>query len=131
MTDDQKSVLETVESMTDAFHRSDLEGIMQRYESAAAVAFDPGQTLVDMATIRQTFQGAFALNPIFSYSGHEIMVLNDLAIHFAPWTMDGKTPDGQEISQSGLSVSVLRKQPDGKWLLVIDNPHGDYLMRDK
>jgi ketosteroid isomerase-like protein len=49
-------------------------------------------------------------------------------MHFAPWTMTGKTPDGHEIKQSGLSVVVLRKQGNGKWLMVFDNPFGQHLM---
>lgn len=28
------------------------------------------------------------------------------------------------METGGLSVAVLRKQPDGKWLLVFDNPFG-------
>ena len=42
--------------------------------------------------------------------------------------MKGKTPDGQGIEQSGLSVAILRKQADGEWLMVIDNPHGQHLL---
>jgi ketosteroid isomerase-like protein len=42
--------------------------------------------------------------------------------------MTGKSPDGQEIKQSGLSVAVLRRQADGGWKMVIDNPHGGRLL---
>ena len=42
--------------------------------------------------------------------------------------MTGKTPDGFPIEQSGFSVVVLRKQTDGQWLMVIDNPFGDHLV---
>ncbi len=56
------------------------------------------------------------------------MVQGDIAVHFAPWTMTGTAPDGTEIKQTGLSVAVLRKQADGNWLMVIDNPHGQHLM---
>jgi len=45
-------------------------------------------------------------------------------IWIAPWSMAGTTSDGQEIQQSGLSVAVLRRQADGGWKMVIDNPHG-------
>jgi ketosteroid isomerase-like protein len=42
--------------------------------------------------------------------------------------MTGKVPDGTDIKQSGLSVVVLRKQADGKWLMVFDNPFGQHLL---
>jgi len=35
---------------------------------------------------------------------------------------------GNEIGQSGLSIAVLRRQADGSWKMVIDNPHGSHLM---
>jgi ketosteroid isomerase-like protein len=38
--------------------------------------------------------------------------------------MDATLPDGTKIQNGGLSVIVLRKQPDGNWLMVIDNPFG-------
>lgn len=74
------------------------------------------------------FEGAFALNPTFEYSGHEVYVADDIAIHIAPWTMTGQTPDGETIADNGLSVAVLRCQANGKWLMVIDNPYGARLL---
>jgi len=129
MSEDQKQVLATVTTMTEAFQSGDLSQVMESYETKAAIAFEPGQTISDRATIEQMFQGAFTLNPQFTYAGHEVMISGDLAIHIAPWTMRAKTPDGQEVNQSGLSVAVLRRQSDGRWLLVIDNPHGQHLMQ--
>ena len=129
MSQDQAQVLATVSAMTEAFQSGDLSQVMGSYEADAAIAFEPGQTIKDRTTIEQMFQGAFTLNPKFTYSGHEVMVSGNLALHIAPWTMNAKSPDGQAITQSGLSVAVLRKQADGRWLLVIDNPHGQRLMQ--
>ena len=128
MTDQQKQVLAAVTSMTNAFHAGELSEVMNSYESEASIAFEPGQVISDRLAIEQMFQGAFSLNPRFNYSGHEVMISGNLAIHIAPWTMRATSLDGQTITQSGLSVSVLRKQQDGRWLLVIDNPHGQHLM---
>lgn len=33
------------------------------------------------------------------------------------------------IEQNGFSVVVLRRQADGRWLMVIDNPFGDHLVK--
>jgi ketosteroid isomerase-like protein len=35
---------------------------------------------------------------------------------------------GNPIEQAGLSLAVFRRQADGKWLMVIDNPHGSVLL---
>ena len=128
MTSDQQSVLNVVEGMTAAFHEGDIEGVMASYQEAATVLFEPGGPVSDREAIRQRFQELFVLKPRFTYRGHEVIVEDDVAIHIAPWKMMAKTPDGESIEQAGLSVAVMRKQPDGSWLMVIDNPHSDHLM---
>ncbi len=125
---DETNVLAAVETMTGHFHAKNIEGVMNAYEGAATVVFEPGKAVSDSGTIRAVFPEWFALNPTFTYSGHEAYVNGDLALHIAPWTMTGTAPDGQAIQQSGLSVAVLRKQADGSWKLVIDNPHGAHLL---
>lgn len=130
MTEDQKNVLAVIERMTEAFHKSDIDRVMASYENTATIAFEPGNPVSGPAVLREMFQGMFAMNPRFDYSGHEVVVAGDLAVHFAPWTMKGTSPDGAEIRQSGLTAAVLRKQADGRWLMVIDNPHGQRLMEN-
>ena len=128
MTEDQKTALSHVESMTAAFHGGDIEGVMGSYEPGATVVFEPGAPITDPAVLREMFQGAFTLNPKFEDGGHEVYVTGDIAVHFAPWTMTGKAPDGTDVIDSGLSVAVLRKQEDGRWLILFDNPHGQRLI---
>jgi ketosteroid isomerase-like protein len=38
------------------------------------------------------------------------------------WTMTGTAPDGSEVRQGGLSDDVVRRQPNGTWLVLIDHP---------
>ncbi|MES0883117.1 helix-turn-helix domain-containing protein [Roseibium sp. SCP14] len=37
-------------------------------------------------------------------------------------------PEGNSIKGEGLSIAVLRRQADGSWKMVIDNPHGSRLL---
>ena len=128
MTPDQSAVRTAVEAMTSAFHNKDIEGVMAAYEDQATVMFEPGQPVSDPTIIRAVFPEFFALSPTFTYAGHEVIVQGDTALHIAPWTMSATTPDGQAMSQSGLSVAVLKRQTDGSWKMIIDNPHGSHLM---
>lgn len=128
MTRDEIDVQTAVERMTAAFQNNDIETVMSAYEHGAAVVFEPGQPVTDERQLRQMFGGMAAANPVFTYSGHEVVVSGDTAVDIAPWRMTAHTPDGQEIVQSGLSVAVLRRQSDGSWKMVIDNPHGARLL---
>ena len=128
MSTDEKNVLNTIEQMTAAFHKGDLEGIMETYEKDALVVFKPKTPVSDEAQLRGMFQQMFPVNPKFTYGEHEVFVAGDIAIHFTPWNMTGKTPDGTELQDNGLSVAVLRRQENGEWLMVIDNPYGHHVL---
>ena len=42
--------------------------------------------------------------------------------------LDGTTPDGSPVQMSVHTLEVLRRQRDGTWKYVIDDPYGS--MRD-
>lgn len=128
MTKEETNVLSAVQTMTAAFQKGDIDAVMSSYEPEATVVFHPEAPVSDAAQIREMFTGMSTINPIFVYKGHDVLINGDIAIHLAPWSMKGRTPDGKDVAQSGLSVSVLRKQEDGSWKMVIDNPHGAALM---
>jgi uncharacterized protein (TIGR02246 family) len=127
-TAEQNDVMKVIMDMTEPFHKKDINGVLASYEPNAVIVFEPEKPTSGIDAIKQGFQGFFTVNPKFEYSGHEVFINGNLAMHFAPWTMTGKAPDGTEILQSGLSVVVLRKQQNGKWLMVFDNPFGQHLM---
>lgn len=128
-TQEQQNVLNVISKMTEAFHKGNLEDVMSTYEPTAIVIFEPGQTITDHQQLREAFKQAFIIKPQFTYSGHEVFISNDIATHIAPWIMNATAPDGTKIEQTGLSIAILRKQTDGSWLIIQDNPHGDFLLR--
>ncbi|QFT34600.1 DUF4440 domain-containing protein [Roseibium porphyridii] len=128
MTTDQKNVLSLIETMTSSFEKGDIDTVMQTYEADQSIVFEPGEPVSDGATARQIFEQVRSVSPKFSYSGHEVIVQGDLAVHIAPWKMTGTDPEGGDVTGEGLSVAVLRRQPDGSWKMVIDNPHGSRLL---
>lgn len=121
----KNQVLSTIETMTDAFHRGDLDGILRTYEQTAVVVGEPGAPVQGDGPLRAMFAGFIAAKARFTFGGHEVIAAGDVALHIAPWKMTGVAPDGSPVSGAGLSVAVLRRQASGEWLLVIDNPYGD------
>lgn len=130
MTHEEKKVLNAVEQMTANLINGDIDAVMKSYENKATIVFEPGMAISDGKQSYEIFQSISALKPKFSYSGHEVFVSGDIAIHIAPWRMKGTAPDGSVIEQEGLSLAVLRKQSDGEWLMIIDNPHGQILLEE-
>lgn len=120
--------ISTVLTMTDAFQEGDITAVLKTYEPGAVVVGEPGKHLQGEAALRQMFAGFVALKPKFTYGGHDVVQAGDIALHIAPWQMVGVDPEGRPVQGQGLSVAVLRKQADGRWLMVIDQPFGDRLL---
>ncbi len=129
MSNDQTAVLAVVETMSTDLKAGDVDAVMSAYEAGAAVAFAPGAPVTDSAAVRAAFAELAGLKPDFSFDdGHEVIVAGDVAIHFAPWNLSATAPNGDAITDTGLSVAVFRRQPDGTWRMVIDNPYGARLL---
>lgn len=126
--DQQATILSTIDTMTSAFHAGDLDGILRTYEPGAVVMGEPGAPVSGTPALRAMFAGFIAAKAHFTFQGHEVIEAGDLALHLTPWRMAGVAPDGSAIAAEGLSVAVLRRQPDGTWLMVIDNPYGGALL---
>lgn len=128
MNVEENQVVNAIENMTSAFIAKDITKVLGSYEPGAAIMFEPGNKISDPAVIKEMFEEFFQINPNFTYpKGHEVYIANDIALHISPWIMEGKAPDGSAMTQQGLSVAVLRKQDNGDWLMVLDNPYGQFL----
>ena len=53
-----------------------------------------------------------------------VIQASDLALLITEWSIDGNEPDGKPINLVGRGTVVLRRQPNGTWLMVIENPWG-------
>ncbi|MFC3961545.1 YybH family protein [Nocardia jiangsuensis] len=125
----RQNVIDTVSAMTAALERGDIDTVMSFYADDAVVAFEPGEPVGGEQQLRTGFAAFAAVHPDFRYDhGHEVMITGDIAVHIAPWTMNGTAPDGTPVAQSGLSVATLRRQVDGGWKIVLDNPFGARLV---
>ncbi len=128
MTKSETEVMNLIETMTHAFQAGKIDQVMSTYEANATVMFEPGVATRDRSALEAAFTQFATVSPVFSYSGHEVIVEGDIAVHFAPWNMTGTAPDGTNVEANGLSVAVARKQKDGSWKMVIDNPYGGNLL---
>lgn len=126
--DQKANVLSTIDAMTDAFHQGDIDGIMRTYEPGAVVVGEPGTPISGTPALRAMFAGFIAAKAHFTFHAHEVIPAEDIALHLTQWSMTGMAPDGKALEANGLSVAVLRRQPDGSWLMVIDDPYGDALL---
>jgi ketosteroid isomerase-like protein len=55
---------------------------------------------------------------------NRVLEVGDLALVVGEWTFNGTGPDGEAVKLAARNADVLRRQADGSWRFVIDNPWG-------
>jgi uncharacterized protein (TIGR02246 family) len=104
----------------------DLDGLVSLYEADAVMVMvpQPGPVVRGHAAIREGLSELLAFRPQFELRILKTLEIEDIAILYARWNFVGTDPDGNAVRMTGLTSDVVRRQPDGSWLLIIDNPVG-------
>ncbi|WP_203686822.1 YybH family protein [Phytomonospora endophytica] len=90
----------------------DAAGVAELYEEDAVIAFPPGQQTVGRTAIRELWASVLANAPKFEpETPLPTLISGDLALTSTP------PKDG-----SGARAQVARRQADGSWLRVLDQP---------
>jgi uncharacterized protein (TIGR02246 family) len=102
----------------------DLESLLPLYESDAAFAGQPGSLAHGESGIREALTGFIAMNGTLDLEVTRVLEVDDLALVVGVWSFDGTGPDGEPVRLEAQNADVLRRQDDGSWRFVIDNPWG-------
>jgi len=101
----------------DAFNRGDLEGLVALYEPGAVLVIS-GQTVVGREAIREAYQRLLVRGGQMELETRAVIESGEgLAVLHSDWTLHSA-----EKRVSGLSTELVRRQPNGTWLFVIDEP---------
>ena len=102
----------------------DIESLIGLYEHDAAFATEPGTLAPGASGIRAALDGFIAMNGRLELEVTRVLEVADLALVVGVWSFDGTGPDGKPVRLEAKNADVLRRQPDGTWRFVIDNPWG-------
>jgi ketosteroid isomerase-like protein len=108
-----------------SFNGGDIDGLLALYEPVATVIPQPGSPITGHDAIREALSQFIGLGGQIDLRPSVIVESADLALVMSDWTITGGAdPDGSPVELSGRSAEVHRRQDDGTWLLVIDDPWG-------
>jgi uncharacterized protein (TIGR02246 family) len=111
------------EIFKEALDARDLERIMALYEPDAAFVLESGEVVRGIDAIRPLQEQFIATEPEFEHEIQSVVEGPGIAVVYTNWTLRGQGPEGP-VELSGRTTDVVRRQPDGTWKLVIDNPWG-------
>ncbi|WP_148685843.1 YybH family protein [Candidatus Nitrosocosmicus hydrocola] len=116
-----EGVLNTV---VEGINNGDLDSLMKLYEPNACFASEPGQLAKSPESISQCLRVFIDLKGELKLKVKRVLQTSDLALVTTEWSVNGNGPDGNPVYMAAKSADVLRRQPDGTWKFVIDNPWG-------
>ncbi len=115
---------QVLKSIVDGINAGDLDALMPLYEPGAAFATQPGSLRHGLSGIRDSLAGFISMKGTLDLEVTRVLQASDLALVVGVWSFVGTGPDGGAVKLTGHNADVLRRQPDGSWRFVIDNPWG-------
>jgi SnoaL-like domain len=88
----------------------DVEGVVALYEPEAVLESPPGRVAIGVAAMRLVYQVLLADKPQFSGDVRPALQYEDLALTSTRF-------------QGGATAEVARRQDDGTWLWIVDQPN--------
>ncbi|MDQ7968323.1 MAG: DUF4440 domain-containing protein [Oxalicibacterium faecigallinarum] len=109
-----------------AIERGDIDTVVSLYEPDAILFSKSGRLMRGLDAIRENNLGLIALKPTFTIDFITATISADgtLATNRMKAELNWTDKDGNPKQASVDTLEVLRKQPDGSWLYVIDDPYG-------
>jgi uncharacterized protein (TIGR02246 family) len=101
-----------------------LDGLISLYEPTGVLVGQDGAPLVGHAAIRHFFQTFGDAKMAIKMKVTKVLRSgDDVAVLYNDWTGSFTGPDGEQNEMSGKALEIVRKQPDGSWRFVIDDPN--------
>jgi ketosteroid isomerase-like protein len=115
---------QALKSIVDGINTGNLDALMPLYEPGAAFAAQPGTLARGLSGIRASLAAFTGMNGTLDLEVTRVLEANGLALVVGVWSFAATGPDGAPVRLAGHNADVLRRQPDGSWRFVIDNPWG-------
>lgn len=107
-----------------AYHDGDVDALVEFYEPDGTVFPQPGSPVKGHAAIREALVPFVALKGQMQLRTTAVIENGDLALVYGDWSLTGGTdPDGNPVNMEGRSTEIMRRQSDGSWRDVIDDPY--------
>ncbi|REE99962.1 YybH family protein [Thermomonospora umbrina] len=108
-----------------AFNANDMQAMLDLYEPDGVLVTPPdGAHAAGLEAVTEALTPMFAVITAADITMTSALRSGDIAMTHANWRLVGKDESGEPIDVSGKGTVVSRRQPDGTWRIVFDDPVG-------
>ncbi|MBI3768605.1 MAG: DUF4440 domain-containing protein [Deltaproteobacteria bacterium] len=101
----------------------DIDGVVALYEPTATLVRQDRTAAIGTAAIREEIAAAVAARTQVRMGVfHVLLGGDDLAVLYNDWHAIGTDRDGRHVVLNGHASEVVRRQHDGTWRFVVDDP---------
>lgn len=116
-----RTLEEHYEQFAAAFNAGDARALLSLYDDDAVMVAEPGRT-VQGAGLKEALNGFLALKGRIELKLRGSLEGPTTAITYGAWSISAVGEDGKPVTMSGESTEVVRKQADGTWRILLDDP---------
>ena len=117
---------QVIETFINLFNSGDHAGLLDLYEDGVTFVGEPGSPpAVGKAAVSQILEGFLAMKGTMTLVASSTIVSGDIGLCHDHWRLEAPDADPME----GTTADVVRRQADGSWRYVIDNPWGSAVVQ--
>jgi ketosteroid isomerase-like protein len=115
----------SVQMMDKAFNEGDVNSLLGFYEDAPVVVTEPGKLARGKEELRRFFEKVIASKRHVRRIRTHVIEADGIALFLSRWTL--ATSD-EAFPKKFVATTVFRRQQNGEWKALIDNPLGPLVL---
>ena len=125
---DRTSIEGSARYFQNCVRNGDVENAIDCFDDRAIYVTGIGTFVTGKENIRKAIEQVCALKPDLQAQRSIGFTVDNITSWVDEWTLKAILPDGTKLNLKGTSSDILKKQTNGNWVYLVDNPYGaDYL----
>lgn len=107
-----------------------LDGALSCFDQEAIYIERDGEEISGLENIKKPLEHLCNWKPDIQGNKQKLTIVGDLAIWVDQWMLKAFSPDGTPIEMKGATTCMMKKNQEGIWLWLVDNPFAGHLFED-
>jgi uncharacterized protein (TIGR02246 family) len=108
-----------------AYNAGDVDAVLDLYDPQAVFVVKPGRVTDGPAELRAAIERIIGRGARLAITPRTFVRSHDVALVLGSYELAASRRDGTPVQLAGRFADVLRRHPDGRWLIAVDDGFAD------